>query len=367
MRDDQRPDRDQRRDDIRERFDEALDELFGASEEEQSAGQTPQPPAEEAVPERAIGQPREHEQHPPHELDDRHVLGPGNTAPPSSYGMPTRPTSVQPEQSEPPTMSAGGPATQTHTPTPTISLPGGRNWRRLGCYGCLVLVGVPALCLTVLLVIGLVVGDDEATPTPVAEVGDAPAIDATSQESAGDAAEPFATIATGRPQETIEIAGSNGYGSREQPIPLGHAGPLGGGWELRIDAVIENANAEIAEANMFNEPPAEGRQFVIARVTARNTSEAPAIFDALFRLRLVAPASGSVYTTFKLEDYCGVVPDMFPDAEIAPGEQLSGNVCWQVRSEDVDHLVLYSDSMEGNDNEIWFALTGPGTSAGNAP
>lgn len=379
MRDDQRPDRDQRRDELRERFDEALDELFGVEPDAEPGGQTPPPPAVEepsrqGEPERTpvphpaqLSEPEPtHEPHPPHQIDERHVLGPGNVPPPPSYGMPTRSASPPPEQAEPPTMVAGEPAHEPVSQQQAAIRPG-RNWRRIGCYTCLVLVGVPTFCLGVLLVIGLIVGDEVATPTPAAQVeglqpvevdgaGDAPALD-----------EPYASISADRPSGVLFINDEGPFGSLESPVPLGYAAPLGDGWTLQIDAVTENANELIVAENMFNVPPAEGRQFLIARVTATNSTGTPAVFDARYRLRLVGGATGTVYTAFAINDHCGVIPDPFPDDLIPSGSRASGNVCWQVWTEDLPSLLLFNESYSELDLDVWFAVTGGGTQAGSAP
>jgi hypothetical protein len=252
-------------------------------------------------------------------------------------------------------MVAGDPAPTGVTPEPQ-----GRNWRKIACIGCLVLVGVPALCLGILIVIGLFVDEGEGTPTPpvgrFADDATADPLAETVIAAAGGLPEPFPTITQDRPTGSVDVLDQRGFGSPRKPVPVGFAAPVGGGWELQINAVTEDANQIVADANMFNDPPAEDRQFLIANVTASRQSEPAAAFDASFDLRLVGASTGSAYTTFEEPDYCGVIPDPFPDTAISAGQPVSGNVCWQVRTDDLRHLMLYRETYT-TDPVIWFAVT----------
>ncbi len=58
---------------------------------------------------------------------------------------------------------------------------------------------------------------------------------------------------------------------------------------------------------------------------------------------------------YDFEDTCGVIPDEF-DAfnEVFSGGTITGNVCWSVRSTDVQSLVLILDEGFGFDGERFF-------------
>ena len=345
MRDDERSTGPDHPEEEEERFDDALDDLFGPDEDDnvtrpRPSEQRPQPPGGSSPPPRAYEPDPEH-----HEADARHVFGPDNAPPPPSYDT----FDVTPEPAP----------EQTSIPVSTARQ--GRNWRRIACFGCLVLVGVPALCLLALIVIGLVAGDPEtepaesgvfvdatpatdptAAPTPPASAGGSPAVEA---------------LMVGRAPLTIVIDGEAGFGTVDKPVPLTVGAELGDGWELQVNAVTENADQSVADANMFNDPPALGRQFLIAKITATNDTGAAAIFDASFRLRLAGASSGNTYTTFDTADRCGVIPEPVEDEAVPIGGTVSGNVCWQVRTSDVERLVLYNESFSELDGAIWFAVT----------
>ncbi|MEZ4521866.1 MAG: hypothetical protein R3A46_09540 [Thermomicrobiales bacterium] len=161
----------------------------------------------------------------------------------------------------------------------------------------------------------------------------------------------------GREQVLIELNGESGFGTINKPVPIGVSGPVGGGWDLRVNSVDPDANQTILDANMFNEPPAAERQFVLANITATNGTGQSEMFDASYRLRLVGTATGTVYTTFEVVDRCGVIPEPVEDVEIAHGDSISGNVCWQVLQEDLQSLILFNEEFLERDLAIWFDAT----------
>jgi len=56
------------------------------------------------------------------------------------------------------------------------------------------------------------------------------------------------------------------------------------------------------------------------------------------------------------EDRCGVIPNELPSTEVFEGGKITGNVCWSVREEDVDSLVMYADAGFSGDNRVYFSL-----------
>lgn len=351
MHDNQRPDPEQHGDDPEDQWDDALDDLFGPDEDEQDTRprptrQSPQPAGGNQPPPRAYVPDREH-----HPVDDEHVPGPENAPPSSSY-----------DTSEAPPARPPG---ETSIPVSTQRL--GRDWRKIACFGCLVLVGIPALCLAALIVLGLVAGEDTGEPTVVGVFVDQATPTAATVPQPEELSEPYRTIMDGRSPVTIEVDGDSGYGALDKPVPIRVAAPVGGGWNLQINSIVENADQIVTEANMFNDPPAAARQYLIANITATRRTEPAELFQASFRLRLVGTITGTIYTTFDSTDRCGVIPEPVPDLEIISGESVTGNLCWQVLTEDVPGLVLYNESFSGLDPAIWFAVTSSGVSASGTP
>lgn len=143
-------------------------------------------------------------------------------------------------------------------------------------------------------------------------------------------------------------------GDRANPVPFATARALGDGWTLTAVSTIPNATSQVLAENQFNDPPAVGHQFFIARVTAAFTGAGSDNFDGTYRLRAVG-ASDVSYSTF--EQSCGVIPDEISNREVFSGGTITGNVCWDIVSSDAGSLVMYDDSFAYHQPpRIYFAL-----------
>jgi hypothetical protein len=141
--------------------------------------------------------------------------------------------------------------------------------------------------------------------------------------------------------------------TRESPIPLGQAQSVSDGWTMRAVSFTPDATAAVLAENMFNDPPAAGKQFAIARVEASNATTAPASFGGSFRLRAVGPSNVS-FSTFS--NSCGVIPDPISSTQVFPGGTIAGNVCWEVPTSDVGGLVMYDSASYSASTWTYFAL-----------
>ena len=140
----------------------------------------------------------------------------------------------------------------------------------------------------------------------------------------------------------------------QNPAAFGSAVTTPSGWVIAVVSVTPNATQQVMAENRFNDPPAAGRQFFIARIRATYQGTGYERFDGTYRLRAIGAARVS-YSTF--QDSCGVIPDRISDAEVASGGTVEGNVCWSVRTGDASRLVMYDDPLLGDDRDRrWFAL-----------
>ena len=142
-------------------------------------------------------------------------------------------------------------------------------------------------------------------------------------------------------------------GSRGTPLDIGDSVTVGD-WEIVFTGVDLDATDSILEENTFNEPPAEGKQFVMVGVDASYVGEAS---DTLgFSVSFNAVGARGVSYTF--EDTCGVIPDDINSfAEVFNGGVVSGNMCWSVFSDDTDQLVAYvSESFSFDNDKIFVGL-----------
>jgi hypothetical protein len=159
--------------------------------------------------------------------------------------------------------------------------------------------------------------------------------EASTNQPTGEQATTVASAAGAHPTAT------GAMGTRDNPVPIGTAADLGGGWSLTVVDVIPNGTDQILAENQFNNPPAEGRQFFMVTISATYNGQNSSTFNSAVSLSAVG-ASNVAYKGF--EDRCGVIPNQLSSSEVFGGGAITGNVCWSVRSDDVDSLVMFSDS-----------------------
>ena len=140
-------------------------------------------------------------------------------------------------------------------------------------------------------------------------------------------------------------------GSRGNPHPLGTTVTVGD-WDISVTGVVEDAADAVLAENQFNDPPADGRQFVMIGIEAIYTGTESDTLGFSVAINTVGPLAVS-YTG---EDTCGVLPgELDSYAEVFPSGRLSGNLCWSVRSDEVDDLVMYLQESLSIDESAVFA------------
>ena len=146
-------------------------------------------------------------------------------------------------------------------------------------------------------------------------------------------------------------------GTRAHPYAAHRLEPLprGDGWKLRVNGWTPDATHLVLGANPHNRPPGEGRQYALVNVTLSNASHAAGTPFSAARLRLVGSENGAY------RDGTGcVVPDALDLFRRVPANgRLSGNVCFEVASEDVSSLMLRCEPRVSLDvPQVFFALRG---------
>lgn len=160
----------------------------------------------------------------------------------------------------------------------------------------------------------------------------------------------------------IEIEGraqSSEESTREAPLAVGDAG-LFQGYEISVVSVTPNANRIVAEENPFNDPPGTGHQFFMTRVSITNTTSELQHPTPL----LVFLAVGDLdFAYLPFRERCGVYPDQLIGVrEIASGETVEFNVCWNIDSRDQDSLVMFLDTMTHDaPSTVWYSLQSTAT------
>lgn len=160
----------------------------------------------------------------------------------------------------------------------------------------------------------------------------------------GEASKTDSNSATNNAPNAGQTGGASGGTSapaadKSKPIALGTAVEVAKGWTVAVVSAETNADATLKKANEFNKPEA-GKQFVTVKVSVSNKSDKPD--EALTNVKLsLLPGSGvAVDSTFS----CVGLPDKFDSmAQLQPGATLTGNLCFQVKKEDVDTVLLLAE------------------------
>jgi len=157
-------------------------------------------------------------------------------------------------------------------------------------------------------------------------------------------------VATAQTTTPTASSTKTAEGTRKDPIPRGQSVEIGD-WTVEIVGFRQNANEIVAAENQFNDPPAVGRQFVIA--TMEITYHGSDIGDLTYLQFKAVGESNVAYTTF--DDSCGVVPnDPYSVSDIFTDGTVKVNYCWSVKSSDVKSLLIYGEELLNFDDEPVF-------------
>jgi hypothetical protein len=142
-------------------------------------------------------------------------------------------------------------------------------------------------------------------------------------------------------------------GTRGNPFPLGETARVGD-WDLTVVSATPDAGEAVLAENPFNDPPTDGYRFFIVEITATYRG---ADAESLF-IGLTFNAVGSGGVAYDFSAYCGVIPDPIDDfADVLTGDTVTGNICWQVATDDADSLVLLAyPGFSFGDDRAFFGL-----------
>ncbi len=153
---------------------------------------------------------------------------------------------------------------------------------------------------------------------------------------------------------TPGIDSSSALGTYANPYPIGTAHPTVDDWTIQVDSVIPDGTQQVLAENSFNSAPPPGEQFFIATITATNTGADEQSFDGNFRLRLLG-ANDEISTAFG--NACGVTPNEWDeDIVVAPGESVTGNLCWSVATETLPYLRMFDDAAADASMAVYWSL-----------
>lgn len=175
---------------------------------------------------------------------------------------------------------------------------------------------------------------DEAPAEEEAEAPEAPAEEADDEEAAGD---------------------DEALGTRDNPLDVGTRIEMGD-WTLAVTEVTVDATELVMDENEFNDPPAEGRQFVMFSVDATYEGDDSGTAWLDFSWAIVG-SGGNTFGT-EMDDYCGSIPDSLDNTgETYPDGSVSGNVCVSVESDQIEGATIrIEEAMSFEDTRAFYAL-----------
>lgn len=158
------------------------------------------------------------------------------------------------------------------------------------------------------------------------------------------------TNAEGEKTEQTNSETKAELGTSENPIPIGQKAKIGSNWEITILEIVPDAWSIIEAENMFNEPPEEGYQYVMAKVQVSYIGEESGTPWVDLSLRYLG-SDGNSYSKG-----VGVVPKAFSDiGEQFPGATAEGNVGWAVSADAVSGgKIIVEKSFSFEDTRVFF-------------
>ena len=195
----------------------------------------------------------------------------------------------------------------------------------------------------------------EDTGTDSAEVEDTDEEAAPEDAAADDADGDEAAEGDEAGGEEASDGDEAALGTRDNPLDVGTRIEMGE-WTLAVTEVDLDAEDVVLEENQFNDPPVDGRQFVLFTVEATYEGEESATAWIDFSWAIVGSA-GNTFSTGS-DDRCGVIPDGLSDTgETFPGGSVSGNVCFSVDADQIEGgTIRIEESFSFDDTRAFYAL-----------
>lgn len=157
-----------------------------------------------------------------------------------------------------------------------------------------------------------------------------PVVKTAAPAQAGEAEEPA--------METSETQVPTGS-SRSNPAPAGSEVEIGD-ITLAVQNVIDPADDIVAEANMFNDEPAEGNKYLMIEmsITCNKGTDETCNISPRIEYELVG-SSGIVHDA----EYVAGIEGMLEDGEMFGGATMLGKIAFQVGKNETDLVLIYTE------------------------
>jgi hypothetical protein len=144
-------------------------------------------------------------------------------------------------------------------------------------------------------------------------------------------------------------------GDRLNPYPLGTSVLLYGDWRVKVNSAILNADTQVEavtdpDGYPVNPPPPTGAQYSLV-----NLSETYVGGGSTFAPRGYTEGQGNAL--YSPSDCTPPSPDLGSFVNVYSGVTVTGNVCYEIASNDASTLLLRGSVPKGDtDQTVWFAL-----------
>ncbi|NLG65987.1 MAG: DUF4352 domain-containing protein [Actinobacteria bacterium] len=175
----------------------------------------------------------------------------------------------------------------------------------------------------------------------------------TTAEPVTTAATAAATVTTATAAPTTATTTKPALdGSRENPIPVGTSAKVGD-WEVTVTDVSFDAWAALQEANQFNDPPADGSQYVMVTLEATYNGDESGTFWVDASMAFLG-AGGNTFDSASV-----VEPNPIFDAgEAFAGATVSGDQVYEVPSDQISggRLIIEPTFSFDKEDRVFFAI-----------
>ena len=121
------------------------------------------------------------------------------------------------------------------------------------------------------------------------------------------------------------------------PVAAGEVLQGSDGTEIVATSILDDATDLVMATNSFNDSPESGNRFYMVTVAVAYVSGSDSLNVAESDYSLIGD-NRVVYTPF--ENPCGVIPNELA-AELFPGGQAEGNICFQIESDDSNFVLIH--------------------------
>lgn len=141
--------------------------------------------------------------------------------------------------------------------------------------------------------------------------------------------------------------------SRSNPAPPGSILLTGSGLSFSVTSITRDAQQIISSENQFNDPPKDGRRFLLLTLEVENIEGGQQEINVSKSDFRIVGSKGQLLTAFA--HGCGLIPnELF--GSLFEGGKLSGNICFEVDSTEADFQLAFDPFSLDGEARRWLSL-----------